>query len=62
MISLHDIIACFLLLKVLKDIMEGLESMDKTAWAKEMLHTFCDLCIKAINIGMRPNTHFDKTG
>ncbi|KAI9400147.1 hypothetical protein POPTR_002G200700v4 [Populus trichocarpa] len=26
-----------------------------------MLHIFCDICIKAIDIGMRPNTHFDKT-
>jgi hypothetical protein len=27
----YDIIACFLLLNVLKDTMEGLESMDKAA-------------------------------
>ncbi|PNT56413.2 hypothetical protein POPTR_001G238000v4 [Populus trichocarpa] len=27
-----------------------------------MLHIFCDICIKAIDMGMRPNTHFDKTG
>ncbi|XP_034907176.1 uncharacterized protein [Populus alba] len=27
-----------------------------------MLHVFCDLCIKAIDMGMRPNTHFDKAG
>ncbi|PNS95518.1 hypothetical protein POPTR_017G062600v4 [Populus trichocarpa] len=42
--------------------MEGLESFDKAAWTKEMLHIFCDICIKAIDMGMRPNTHFDKTG
>jgi hypothetical protein len=40
--------------------MEGPEIMDKAAWTKEMLHAFCDLCIKAIDMGMRPNTHFDK--
>jgi len=58
----HDIITCFLLLNVLKDTMEGLESMNKVTWTKKMLHTFCDLCIKAIDMGMRPNTHFDKMG
>ena len=57
-----DIIDCFLWLNVLKDTMEGLESLDKTAWTKEMLYIFCDLCIKANDMGMRPNTHFDKTG
>jgi hypothetical protein len=25
-----------------------------------MLHTFCDICIVAIEKGMRPSTHFDK--
>ena len=57
----YDIIACFLLLNVLKDTMEGLESINKAAWTKNMLHTFCDLYIKAIDMRMRPNTHFDKT-
>jgi hypothetical protein len=42
--------------------MDGLETMDKTAWTKEMLRAFYDLYIKAIDIGMRPNTHFDKAG
>jgi len=42
--------------------MEGLESFDKAAWTKKMLHIFYDICIKAIDIGMRPNTYFDKTG
>lgn len=40
--------------------MEGAESSDKASWTKEMLHTFCDICIVAINRGMRLNTHFDK--
>jgi hypothetical protein len=51
-----------LLLNVLQDIMEGLESLDKAAWTNEMLHIFCDICIKTIDIRMRPNTHFNKTG
>lgn len=42
--------------------MEGPENLDKAAWTKEMLHVFCDLCIKAIDMGMKPNTHFDKAG
>jgi hypothetical protein len=29
------IIDCFILLNVLKDIMEGVESMDKATWSKE---------------------------
>jgi len=32
--------------------MEDLESLDKAAWTKEMLHIFCDICIKAIDTGM----------
>jgi len=48
------------LLNILKYTMEGLESMNKAAWTKEILHRFCDLCIKAIDMRMRPNTHFDK--
>jgi hypothetical protein len=51
-----------ILLNVLKDIMEGLESLDKAVWTKKMLHIFYDICIKAIDMGMRPNTHFDKIG
>jgi hypothetical protein len=27
-----------------------------------MLHIFCDICIKAIEKEMRPNTYFDKAG
>ena len=36
--------------------------IDKAAWTKKTLHTFCDLCIKVIDMGKRPNTHFDKMG
>uniref|UniRef100_A0A6N2MFW7 Myb/SANT-like domain-containing protein n=1 Tax=Salix viminalis TaxID=40686 RepID=A0A6N2MFW7_SALVM len=35
--------------------MDNSESTDKASWNKEMLHIFCDLCIKAIDMGMRPN-------
>ena len=42
--------------------MEDSEYMDKVTWTKEMLHTFCDICIRAIELGMRPTMHFDKTG
>jgi hypothetical protein len=42
--------------------MEGAESSDKASWSKEMLHTFCDISIVAIEKGMRPSTHFDKAG
>jgi hypothetical protein len=52
----------FPLKNVFKVRIEGLESMDKASWTKEMLHTFYDLCIKAINMRMRPNTHFDEAG
>jgi hypothetical protein len=36
--------------------------MDKVTWTEEMLHIFCDIYIKTINMGMRPNTHFNKAG
>ncbi|KAJ6989010.1 hypothetical protein NC653_021795 [Populus alba x Populus x berolinensis] len=42
--------------------MEGAESSDKASWSKEMLYTFCDICIVAIKKGMKPSTHFDKAG
>ena len=42
--------------------MDDFESMDKANRNKEMLHIFCDICIKAIDMGMRPNSHFDKCG
>uniref|UniRef100_A0A6N2LMQ9 Uncharacterized protein n=1 Tax=Salix viminalis TaxID=40686 RepID=A0A6N2LMQ9_SALVM len=47
---------------VLHDIMDNHESMDKATWTREMLHIFCDICIKAIDMGMRPNTYFDRCG
>ena len=42
--------------------MDGSDTYDKACWIKAMLHMFCDIYIKAIERGMRPNTHFDKTG
>jgi hypothetical protein len=42
--------------------MDGSDTHDKAYWTKAMLHTFCGICIKAIERGMRPNTHFDKAG
>ena len=46
----------------LNDRMEGGDNMDKVSWTPEMLHIFCDICITAIELGMRPTTHFDKMG
>ena len=54
--------SCVFGFKVERGIMDNFESTDKAAWNREMLHIFCDLCIKAIDMGMRPNTHFDKSG
>uniref|UniRef100_A0A6N2KAQ1 Uncharacterized protein n=1 Tax=Salix viminalis TaxID=40686 RepID=A0A6N2KAQ1_SALVM len=51
-----------LLSDVLQDIMDNHESMDKAIWTREMLHIFCDIYIKAIDMGMRPNTHFNICG
>ena len=42
--------------------MEGGDNTDKIQWTPEMLHIFCDICITAIELGMRPTTYFDKTG
>jgi len=42
--------------------MDGSDTNYKAYWTKAMLHMFCDICIKAIERGMRPNTHFDKAG
>jgi hypothetical protein len=42
--------------------MEGAKSSDKASWTKEMMHTFCDICIVAIDRGMRPSIYFDKPG
>lgn len=41
--------------------MEISDNMDKVASTKKMLHVFCDTCIMAIELGMQPTTHFDKT-
>jgi hypothetical protein len=40
--------------------MEDSPSQDKAFFTREMLRIFCDIYIKAIEKGMRPNTHFDK--
>jgi len=42
--------------------MDDSQSQDKACWTREMLHAFCDIYIKPIEQGMRPNTYFDKTG
>jgi len=42
--------------------MDDSQSQDKVCWTREMFHAFCDICIKVIEQGMRPNTHFDKAG
>ncbi|KAJ9181913.1 hypothetical protein P3X46_005956 [Hevea brasiliensis] len=34
----------------------------KAVWNKEMVHIFCDICIRAFQMGMRPGTHFTKQG
>ena len=49
-------------MNVLKYRMKGTESIDKAAWTKKILYTFCDLYNKSINMRIRPNTYFDKTG
>jgi hypothetical protein len=40
--------------------MDRFDTHDKASWSQAMLHTFCNICITAIERGMRPNTHFDK--
>jgi len=42
--------------------MKSSESHDKTSWTKNILHNFCDIYIKAIEIRIRSNNHFDKVG
>uniref|UniRef100_A0A6N2N3W3 Myb/SANT-like domain-containing protein n=1 Tax=Salix viminalis TaxID=40686 RepID=A0A6N2N3W3_SALVM len=37
----------------------GTKSGGKAKWTKETLHIFCDICIRAIDMGMRPSTHFE---
>jgi hypothetical protein len=36
--------------------------MIKLLGLKKILHNFCDIYIKAINIRIRSNNHFDKVG
>ena len=42
--------------------MDGSDTYDKASWSKAMLHIFYNICITAIERGMRPNTYFDKGG
>uniref|UniRef100_A0A6N2LGV9 Myb/SANT-like domain-containing protein n=1 Tax=Salix viminalis TaxID=40686 RepID=A0A6N2LGV9_SALVM len=34
----------------------------KASWSPEQCIAFCDICIRAIDMGMRPTSHFDKPG
>ena len=34
----------------------------KAIWSPEHLHIFCDICIRAIGMGMRPSSHFEPAG
>ena len=34
----------------------------KVVWDAESTNTFCELCIKEVDAGHRPRTHFDKVG
>jgi hypothetical protein len=47
---------------ILTKNMEDSQSQDKVCRTREILNIFCDICIKAIEKGMQPNTHFDKAG
>ncbi|KAG5243666.1 protein ALP [Salix suchowensis] len=42
--------------------MENSKSGGKAKWSKETLHIFCDICIRAIDMGMRSGSHFEKGG
>lgn len=42
--------------------MESIESRTKATWEKNVIHIFCDLCLKEIEVGNRPGTHFNKNG
>jgi hypothetical protein len=52
----------FFLIWLSNKAMEDSESQDKLFWTKEMLHTFHDICIKVIKMGMGPNTYFNTDG
>ena len=34
----------------------------KAKWTMNTTHIFCDVCIAAINKGLRPSTHFSTEG
>ncbi|KAL5556592.1 hypothetical protein UlMin_038828 [Ulmus minor] len=34
----------------------------KAVWDAESTNTFCELCIKEVEVGHRPGTHYDKVG
>jgi len=36
--------------------------LPKAVWHKNTVHTFCDICIRAIEKMFRPHTHFNKQG
>ncbi|XP_020596149.1 L10-interacting MYB domain-containing protein-like [Phalaenopsis equestris] len=38
------------------------ESGPSATWSYEIIIMFCDLCLREIALGNRPNTHFNKTG
>jgi len=42
--------------------MKNSQLQGKACLTREMLHIFCDNCIKTIEKDMRPNMHFDKAG
>ncbi|KAG5236718.1 protein ALP [Salix suchowensis] len=42
--------------------MDVSKSGGKAKWSKETLHIFCDICIRAIDMGMRPSSHFEPAG
>ena len=42
--------------------MDDSEPVVKATWSKETLHIFCDICIRTIDMGMRPSSHFDRRG
>ncbi|XP_061976713.1 L10-interacting MYB domain-containing protein-like isoform X1 [Populus nigra] len=34
----------------------------KAVWSRRSTHIFCDICIQAVQMGLRPGTHFSKHG
>lgn len=48
-----------------KEVKTTQETENKTAkavWNRGILHIFCDICIRAVQMGLRPGTHFSKQG